>query len=162
MDGDDHVHGPGGRARVRAAPVDPDHVVSDEPGWYDADFHMHGYHSNAQAPEWARDRRAIAVAEGLDIVFATEYVTGQHWDELGPVQEANPDVLVLAGAGDHHLLRARQRPRRDAVGARLPPRRAGRLARRHPGATVDDGALFQVNHPTIFPEAQFGKPVPGL
>jgi hypothetical protein len=137
-------------------PVDPDHVANPEAGWYDADFHMHGFHSNAEGPPWdeivERSR-----AEGLDVVFATEYVTGQHWDELGPVQEDNPDILIWPGReiityfGHANALgetRSVLEFRHGAPGVSLADIQQ---------ATVDDGALFQVNHPTIFPEAQFGS-----
>ena len=33
-------------------PVDAYHIASDEPGWYHGDFHMHGRHSNPNAPSW--------------------------------------------------------------------------------------------------------------
>ncbi len=33
-------------------PVDPRHVARDEPGWYHADLHMHGWHSHPEAPGW--------------------------------------------------------------------------------------------------------------
>jgi hypothetical protein len=139
-----------------ARPVDPDHVANSEPGVYYGDFHMHGYHSNANAPTWD-EVVSRAEGEGLDIVFATDYVTGQHWDELGPVQEAHPDVLVWPGREIityfGHANALGETPsvldfRHGAPGVSLAD-----IQR----ATVEDGALFQVNHPTIFPEAQFGS-----
>jgi hypothetical protein len=32
--------------------LDPSYVARDRAGWYAGDFHMHGYHSNPQAPDW--------------------------------------------------------------------------------------------------------------
>jgi hypothetical protein len=132
------------------APVDPDHVASAESGWYHADFHMHGFHSNPNGPS----HQALvdeAVAAGLDIVFLTEYVTGQHWAELGPVQDANPEVLLWPGREIityfGHAMALGETPsvldyRHGADGVSLADIQA---------ATVADGALFQVNHPTTFP-----------
>ncbi len=142
-----------------AQPVDPDHVANREPGVYYGDFHMHGYHSNANAPTWD-EVVSRAEGEGLDIVFATDYVTGQHWAELGPVQEAHPDVLVWPGREIityfGHANALGETPsvldfRHGAPGVSLAD-----IQR----ATVDDGALFQVNHPTIFPEAAVRQPLP--
>lgn len=83
-------------------PVDSAHVADPEPGWFHADFHMHGRHSNGEAPEWDDGDRSDldsfidhARDAGLDVLPITDYVTDQHWRELGPVQRANPDLLVL-------------------------------------------------------------------
>jgi hypothetical protein len=138
------------------APVDADHVAATEPGWYHGDLHMHGYHSNPDGPAH-QTLVDEAVAAGLDIVFLTEYVTGQHWNELGPVQEANPDVLIWPGREIityfGHAMALGETPsvldyRHGADGVSLADIQA---------ATVADGALFQVNHPTTFPEAEFGN-----
>ncbi len=137
-------------------PVDPDLVLSTEPGWYHADFHVHAFHSNPEAPTWD-DAVTAAAARGIDVVFATEYVTGQHWAELGPVQDAHPDVLVVPGReiityfGHANALGPTPSAldhRHGAPGVSLADIQV---------ATVADGALFQVNHPTIFPEAEFGS-----
>ena len=138
------------------APVDAGHVADDRAGWYHGDFHMHGFHSNPNGPEHQEvvDR---AVAAGLDMVILTEYVTGQHWDELGPIQEANPDVLIWPGREIityfGHAMAIGETPsvldyRHGAAGVSLAEIQA---------ATVADGALFGVNHPTTFPEAEFGN-----
>lgn len=138
-------------------PVDASHVASSEPGWYRGDFHMHGYHSNAEAPEWQAEVDE-AVAAGLDFLPITDYVTSQHWRELGAIQEANPDVVIIPGREIityfGHAAAIGETPsvleyRHGAPGADLGDIQA---------ATVADGALFQVNHPTTFPEAEF----PGL
>ena len=73
-------------------PVDPTHEAGDEPGWYHGDFHMHGRHSNSTR----RTGHVVpfARAAGLDFFPVTDYVTNQHHRELGPVQEANPDVVI--------------------------------------------------------------------
>jgi hypothetical protein len=137
-----------------ADPVDPDHVAAAEPGWYHGDFHMHGYHSNAEAPEWQAEVDEAAAA-GLDFLPITDYVTSQHWRELGAVQEANPGVLLIPGREIityfGHAAAIGETPsvldyRHGAPGVDLGAIQA---------ATVADGALFQVNHPTTFPEAEF-------
>ena len=137
-------------------PVDPGFVASPKPGWYHADFHMHGFHSHNRGPSWqaladeARDR-------GLAVVPVTEYVTSQHWRELGPVQEANPDLLIWPGREIityfGHANALGETPsvleyRHGFQGVRL------RDVQR---ATRADGALFQVNHPTTFPGPVFSS-----
>ncbi len=77
-------------------PVDPDHVADPDPGWYHGDFHMHGYHSNPDAPTYD-EFVTFARSQGLDFFPLTEYVTGVHWGQLGPFQRANPDVLFWPG-----------------------------------------------------------------
>ena len=133
-----------------ADPVDPEHVANDAAGWYDGDFHMHGYHSNARAPEW-QEMVDTARATGLDFLPITEYVTGQHWDELGAVQRANPDVVLWPGREIityfGHASALGETPsvlefRHGHEGASL---------REIQDLTLDDGALFQVNHPDFFP-----------
>jgi hypothetical protein len=138
------------------APVDPTHVARAEPGWYRGDFHMHGYHSNLRAPSWA-DMVAEARAVGLDFLPITDYVTGQHWDELGPVQAANPDILIVPGREIityfGHL---------NAIGE---TRSVLDYRHGYPGVSLAaiqdltraDGALFQVNHPTFFPGPLFAN-----
>ncbi len=79
-----------------ADPVDPDHVANPEPGWYVGDFHMHGFHSNPNAPTYD-EFVAFARQQGLDFFPLTEYVVRRHWGELGPFQRANPDVLFWPG-----------------------------------------------------------------
>ena len=137
-------------------PVDPSFVASPKPGWYHADFHVHGFHSNNRGPSWqaladeARDR-------GLDVVPVTEYVTNQHWRELGPVQEANPDLLIWPGReiityfGHANAL--------GETPSVLEYRHGFQGVRLHDvqQATRADGALFQVNHPTTFPGPAFSS-----
>jgi hypothetical protein len=145
---------PAGKPFV-ARPVDPEHVARRRPGWYHADFHMHGPHSNPEAPGWGRFVR-YARAAGLDVLPVTEYVTDQHQRELGPVQRANPDLLIWPGREIvtyfGHASAIGETPsvvdwRHGAPGVRL------RAIQRR---TRADGALFQVNHPTFFPRAIFG------
>jgi hypothetical protein len=137
-------------------PVDPTHVARGEPGWYHGDFHMHGYHSNSRAPEWQRFVQYARDA-GLDFLPVTEYVTDQHHRELGPVQAANPDVViwpsreVITYFG--HATVFGETPhvvdwRHGAPGVSLASIQA---------ASVADGALFGVAHPTIFPTAVFAS-----
>lgn len=133
-----------------ADPVDPTHVADPRPGWYHGDFHMHGRHSHGRGPSH-QEVLDTARAVGLDFVPLTEYVTGQHWDELGPVQRANPDLVVWPGRevityfGHASALgetRSVLEYRHGHEGTTL----AGIQDR-----TVADGALFQVNHPDFFP-----------
>jgi hypothetical protein len=130
-------------------PVDPDHVARGEAGWYDGDLHQHGYHSTPTGPSYA-DLVLHARMAGLDFVPVTEYVIGQHWNELGAVQRANPDLLIWPGRevityqghaivlGETDSLEYRQ----GLKGISL-----GRIQRE----SVAQGALFQVAHPTFFP-----------
>ena len=137
-------------------PVDAGHVARAEPGWYHADLHQHGRHSHPRAPEWdefvARSRAA-----GLDLLPVVDYVTPWHWDELGAVQRANPDLLVWPGREvityfGHAVVLGETRGlveyRHGFEDVDL-----GTIQR----AAVDAGALFQVAHPTTYPEALFGS-----
>jgi len=137
-------------------PVDPTHVARTEPGWYHGDFHMHGRHSNPRAPDWPRFVQ-YARAAHLDFLPVTDYVTNQHHRELGPIQEANPDLViwpsreVITYFG--HATVFGETPhvadwRHGAPGVSL----AGIQA-----ASVADRALFGVAHPTIFPTAVFAS-----
>ncbi len=119
-----------------------------------ADFHVHASHSNLQGPE-GQALADEARARGLDVVPVTEYVTSQHWRELGPVQDANPDLVIWPGREIvtyfGHANALGETPsvlefRHGFEGARL--RDVQRAARA-------DGALFQVNHPTTFPGPAF-------
>jgi hypothetical protein len=135
-------------------PVDRDHVARDEPGWYEGDMHLHGYHSNPDAPEgpefieFARDA-------GLDFVPVTDYVTDQHWYELGEVQRENPDLVIWPGREVityfGHAIVLGETPstveyRHGFDDVTLADIQADAVA---------DGALFQIAHPTIFPGAAF-------
>jgi hypothetical protein len=131
-------------------PVDAEHVADPDAGWYHGDFHMHGYHSNNNAPEW-QEEVDTARAAGLDFLPITDYVTGQHWDELGAVQDDNPDVVIWPGReiityfGHANALgetRSVLDYRRGFDGVSL---------RDIQDATLADGALFQMNHPDFFP-----------
>lgn len=135
-------------------PVDPAHVASLEARWYHSDFHMHGYHSNPSGPEW-EDFVAQARAARLDFLMVTEYVTGRHWQTLGAVQRAHPDLLIWPG--------------REVITyyghVNTHGETFGFYDYRHGFEDVDIamiqdearalGALFQVNHPTIFPPPAF-------
>jgi hypothetical protein len=145
-----------GGTRPATDPVDPAHVASLETRWYHGDFHMHGYHSNPDGPEW-EDFIAQARAAKLDLLMVTEYVTGRHWETLGAVQRAHPDLLVWPGREVityfGHVNAHGETP--------------GFHEYRHGfedveiGLIQDEakarGALFQVNHPTIFPPPTFSN-----
>ena len=146
--------------RVGAAfvprPVDPTFVASPDPGWYHADFHVHGSHSNLRGPK-GEALVDEARRRGLDVVAVTEYVTSQHWGELGPVQETNPDLVIWPGREIityfGHGSALGETPsvleyRHGFEGVRFRDiQRASRA----------DGALFQVNHPTTFPGPAFAS-----
>lgn len=145
-----------GGQRPKPDPVDPTHVADPAPGWYHADFHMHAYHSHANGPD-GDDLIAQAQAAGLDILFVTEYVTGQHWHELGAVQRAHPEVLIYPGREVityfGHVNTFGETPgmleyRHGHEGISIADIQAGAVA---------DGALFGINHPTIFPGPVFSN-----
>lgn len=137
-------------------PVDPDHVANPDPGWYHGDFHMHGYHSNPEAPDQDEFVRYSRDA-GLDFLPVTEYVVGRHWQEWGATQRANPDLLIWPGREVityfGHAIVVGETPstieyRQGFDGITLADVQSDSLA---------DGALFGIAHPTVFPEAQFGS-----
>lgn len=147
--------GPAGPATPRpSGALDPDRVARPGPGWYHGDFHVHGYHSNASAPDWAGVVEQLRAAK-LDFAAVTEYVVTNHHDELGPTQAANPDLLLWPGREIITYF-----GHASAVGET-----PGVIEYRHgfedvtlrdiQRATKDAGALFQVNHPTIFPGPVF-------
>jgi hypothetical protein len=135
-------------------PVDRTHIARATPGWYHGDFHMHAYHSNPQAPDWDAFV-AMARAVKLDFLMVTEYVTGRHWDTLGAVQRAHPDLILWPGREvitySGHVNTLGETP--------------GLYEYRHGFEDIDigwiqvqakaRGALFQVNHPTFFPGPVF-------
>lgn len=137
-------------------PVDPSHVANPSEGWYFGDFHMHGRHSNPNAPDW-NGFVTYAREAGLDFLPVTEYVTDQHQRELGPVQVANPDLLIWPGREVityyGHATVFGETPsvvdwRHGAPGVTL---------RGIEDQSVRDGALFGVAHPTIFPTPVFAN-----
>jgi hypothetical protein len=117
---------------------------------------MHGYHSNARGPSWPAFVRAARAAR-LDFLPVTEYVVGNHWNELGAPQRANPDLEiwpsreVITYFG--HATVFGETPstleyRHGFRGIRLRDVQARAKA---------DGALFGVAHPTIFPGPLFAS-----
>ena len=135
-------------------PVDPTYVARNHAGWYEGDFHMHGVESNLHAPTW-QQMVAYARSVGLDFMPVTDYVTNQQWRELGPVQAANPDMLlwpsreIITYFG--HMIALGETP--HVIDYRqgfenITAREIQRL-------TKADGALFQVAHPTTFPGPLF-------
>jgi hypothetical protein len=84
-------------------------------------------------------------------------VTGQHWSELGPVQAANPDLVIWPGReiityyGHANAL--------GETPSVLDYRHGFEdvTLRGIQAATRADGALFQVNHPTIWPGPVFSN-----
>lgn len=138
----------------RADPVDPAHVARPGAGWYHGDFHMHGFHSHPAAPDWERFV-GYARDAGLDFLPVTEYVTNRHWDELGAVQRAHPDLLVWPGREVityfGHAIVLGETPstieyRHGFEGVILAD-----IQR----AVLGDGALFGIAHPTFFPDPPF-------
>ena len=137
-------------------PVDPTHVADPDAGWYHGDFHMHGVHSNLRAPDWA-GFVALAREEQLDFLPVTDYVTGQHWGELGPVQEANPDLVIWPSREIityyGHAVALGETPSVLEYRHGFEDVTLGRIQ----SAVRADGALFQVAHPTIFPGPVFAN-----
>ena len=143
-------------------PVDPAHVANPDPDWYAGDFHMHGFHSSPSAPPFDDGDPGdvdsfvdFARAADLDFLPVTDYVTTQHHDELGPVQRANPDVLVWPGREIityfGHATAFGESPSVVDYRHGFEDVTLGAIQ----AATVDDGALFGVAHPTIFPGPLF-------
>ncbi len=139
-----------------ADPVDPAHVARATAGWYHGDFHMHAYHSNPSAPGWD-DFIAQARAARLDFLMVTEYVTGAHWDTLGAVQRAHPDLLIWPGREIityfGHVNTHGETPGLYEYRQGFEDVDIGRIQI----AAKNLGALFQVNHPTIFPPPLFSN-----
>ncbi|HEY0973394.1 MAG TPA: CehA/McbA family metallohydrolase [Solimonas sp.] len=137
-------------------PVDARHVARVVPGWYHGDFHMHGFHSQPNGPE-AEDFVAQSRAAQLDFLMVTDYVTGRHWRELGAMQRAHPDLLIWPGreiityfghANTHGETPSVIDYRHGFEDVNLAE--IQRLAKQ-------DDALFQVNHPTLFPPPLFSN-----
>ena len=136
-------------------PVDPTHVARPQAGWYNGDFHVHAYHSGPSGPSYP-----VAVlmdrAAGLDFLPITEYVVGQHWKELGPIQRANPDMVIWPG--------------REVItyyGHAIVLNETSTLEYRHryldktmahiQKQAKEEGALFSIAHPTFFPGERWEK-----
>jgi hypothetical protein len=142
-------------------PVDPNHVASSQPGWYFSDFHMHAFHSNPSAPDWPEFVRMARDAK-LDFLMVTEYVTGRHWETLGAVQRANPDLVIWPGReiityfghvmahGETFGYYDYRHGFDDGNGFAV---NIGDIQK----ATKTAGALFEINHPTIFPPPAFSS-----
>ncbi len=132
-----------------ADPVQAGHVANDQPGWYHADFHMHGFHSNPNGPDWADFVQQARDAQ-LDILVVTEYVSGRHWDTLGSVQRAHPDLLVWPG---REIITYFGHANTFGETPSVLEYRHGLediSLRDIQVAAKGDDALFQVNHPTTF------------
>lgn len=136
--------------------VDQRHVANFSAGWYLGDFHMHGFHSQPNGPDSA-EFVAQARAAQLDFLMVTDYVTGAHWRTLGAMQRANPDLLVWPGReiityfghANTHGETPSVLDYRHGLGE-VTLGEIQRLAKA-------DGALFQVNHPTLFPPPAFSN-----
>lgn len=141
-------------AEVAADPVDPNRVARADGGWYHGDLHMHAFHSQPNGPDW-EDFIAQSRAAGLDFLMVTEYVTGRHWEALGAVARAHPDLLIVPGreiityfghANTHGETPGLYEYRQGFEGTSL-----GDIQKEARAL----GALFQVSHPTIFPPPLF-------
>jgi hypothetical protein len=130
-------------------PVDPNHVARADTGWYHGDFHMHAFHSSPTGPSWdeligyARDAK-------LDFLPITEYVVGHHWDQLGSTQRANPDLVIWPGREIityfGHVNTLNETPNVIEYRHGFEDITITGIQQ----AAVEDGALFQINHPTTF------------
>ncbi|MBR9813706.1 CehA/McbA family metallohydrolase [bacterium] len=137
-------------ATVPAAdPVDATHVANTAQGWYAGDFHMHAFHSQSTAPDWD-DFIAQSRAGGLDFLMVTEYVTGVHWNQLGAVQRAHPDLIIWPGREIityfGHANTFGETPETIEYRHGFEAVSLGDVQ----ADSVAADALFQVNHPTTF------------
>jgi hypothetical protein len=136
--------------------VDAEHVARAGPGWFHADLHQHGHHSHPRAPDWP-ELVGHSRAAGLDVLPFIEYVVERHWDELGAVQRANPDLLVYPGREVityfGHVVVLGETPGFVEYRHGFEDVRLGDVQR----AAADHGALFSVAHPTIYPEDEWGS-----
>lgn len=143
-----------GGSHPAADPVDPGHVANAAAGWYHGDFHMHGFHSQSTAPDWP-DFIAQSRAAQLDFLMITEYVTGRHWDTLGAVARAHPDLILWPGreiiSYFGHVNTHGETPALFEYRHGFEDVNIGQIQQQAKAA----GALFQVNHPTIFPGPVF-------
>ncbi len=146
----------GGSRELAADPVDGRHVARMVPGWYHGDFHMHGFHSQPNGPD-ADNFVAQARAAQLDFLMVTDYVTGQHWRELGAMQRAHPDLLIWPGREVityfGHVNTHGETPSVIDYRHGFEDVNIGEIQR----LAKADGALFQVNHPTLFPPPLFSN-----
>jgi hypothetical protein len=136
-------------------PVDPGHVADPNTGWYYGDLHVHAKHSGLTGREYVQEVQ-LARDAGLDFLPITEYVNNQHWAELGPIQRDNPDLLIWPGReiityfghaivlGETNTLEYRHGFRDITLGGIQED-------------SVNQGAMFQVAHPTIYPPPTFDK-----
>ena len=141
---------------IDADPVDASHVADPDPGWYRGDFHMHGFHSNPEAPDnegfvqYARDA-------DLDFLPVTEYVVNRHWNEWGEMQRANPDLLIWPGREVityfGHAIVLGETPSTVEYRQGFEDVTLGSIQ----DDVLADGALFGIAHPTVFPERDFGS-----
>jgi hypothetical protein len=149
--------GPAGPVTPRpSGTIDPARVARSGPGWYHGDFHVHGYHSNPAAPDWDGVVAQLRAAR-LDFAALTDYVVTTHHHELGPTQAANPDLLLWPGREIityfGHTNAIGETPGVIEYRHGFEDITLGQIQR----ATKDAGALFQVNHPTIFPGPVFSS-----
>jgi len=73
----------------------PARVVRPGPGWYKGDLHCHSLHSDGNHPP--RDVASAARAAGLEFLALTDHNTWTHQLLLAELQEAFPDIALLAG-----------------------------------------------------------------
>ena len=137
-------------------PVDKTHVANRAPGWYHGDFHMHAFHSNPRAPDWPGFIAQTRVAK-LDFLMVTEYITGEHWRTLGSVARNNPDLIIWPGREIityyGHMNALGETPSVYDYRHGFETVNAGEIQ----ALSKADGALFQVNHPTLFPPPAFSN-----
>lgn len=143
-----------GKVRLRKSPkpdpVDATHVADQTAGWYFGDFHMHAYHSNLNAPTQS-EFVDYAKAAQLDFLPITEYQINRHWNEWGTTAEANPELIFWPGRevityyghaniiGETPKMVEYRHGYKDVSIANIQQK------------SVEAGALFQINHPTVTP-----------
>lgn len=80
-------------------------ILTDAPGWYRGDLHMHTAHSDASCPSQSGRRvpcpmfvtLQAAVASGLDFVAVTDHNTVSHLQPLREMQPYFDRLLLLTG-----------------------------------------------------------------
>lgn len=153
----------------------PQAAVTEEPGWYAGDLHVHSIDS-WDAEDEATVPNIVDAAEeaGLDFVSLTDHNTDGHLDDLGDHQRAarDQDLLLIPGTevttykghmnwhgGDAQFLEYRTGPVwiRDPETGELDPYRPERSINEVLFEAKQMGALTQVNHPTQFDDPVSSK-----
>jgi MYXO-CTERM domain-containing protein len=129
------------------APYVPAAPLVEESRFFAGDLHVHSADSGDARPP-LQEIADFAIGKGLDFVVVTDHNTNSHIDRIVPVQEQNPELLLVPGVefttyGGH------------ATGFGATEQVDARIG--HEGRTVEaaieeltsSGALFSINHPAL-------------